>query len=171
MYYGGYNNFCMKIGIALIVALLTVADDACPQSQMDINACAADDAMKIGKKIEKAIANLEATAKGNSEFIQKLNTSEKLWEKFTDAHIDAIFSVAPNEGLRMKYGSIFDYCMSLYDGQLDSYRLKELTNWYKPSQGIQKINVLAEYQSADKKLNSVYKEAIESNDDPYLRRI
>jgi len=108
----------MKQVITLLAFLASVSlfanDIQCKEdgNQIEINQCAYEEFQKADAELNKIYAEVRKRNQDDQLFLKNLKTSQKLWLKFLDTELNAIFS-CPEGNQRICFGSMFPL---LYNG-------------------------------------------------------
>jgi len=97
-------------------------------TQADINEAAYREYDRSRKLMKKIFKNIIADYSKNKKFIKKIIVSQKCWERYLAAHLDAIFPV-PDNSKRLYYGSSFSMDYYMVKSMLTLKRAKELNAW------------------------------------------
>jgi uncharacterized protein YecT (DUF1311 family) len=103
------------------------------QTQMEMN----EEALKSYKKTDAELGRvyqkiIQKYAK-NTEFINALRSSERLWIQFRDAEVKMMY---PASDSRNEYGSMYPLCLYSYLEVLTRSRVNQLSLWLKdPADG------------------------------------
>lgn len=129
----------MKTSIAILILLLSTTlfanDIQCKEdgNQMEMNQCAYEDFQKADKELNKVYQEVRKKNKNDKLFLKNLKTSQKLWLKFLDAELNAIYS-CPEGNQRICFGSMFPL---LYNGSkttLTKDRTAQLKRYLDPTE-------------------------------------
>lgn len=80
------------------------------------------------KEMNRVFNQILIDYKNDSNFIEKLKVSQRLWIKFRDAELEMKFP----ESDKRYYGSMYPMCASGYLEQLTKERTKKLMEWLNP---------------------------------------
>lgn len=99
------------------------------QTQLELNQKASEKYSEADKELNRVYNQILTDYKDDSNFIEKLRISQRLWIKFRDAELEMKF---PESDKRMNYGSIYPICNNEYLEQLTNERTKKLMEWLNP---------------------------------------
>jgi uncharacterized protein YecT (DUF1311 family) len=128
----------MKQSVAILTLLLSTILFAnniqCKEdgNQMEMNQCAYEDFQKADKELNKVYQEVRKKNTNDKLFLKNLKTSQRLWLKFLDAELNAIYS-CPEGNQRICFGSMFPL---LYNGsktELTKDRTKQLKRYLEDS--------------------------------------
>ena len=80
------------------------------------------------KELNKVYNQILTEYQSDTNFIEKLKSSQNLWIKFRDAEVEMKYP----ESDKSYYGSIFPMCFSEYLSELNKQRTRKLKEWLKP---------------------------------------
>jgi uncharacterized protein YecT (DUF1311 family) len=120
----------MVILTLLLSTILSANEIQCKEdgNQMEMNQCAYEDFQKADKELNQVYQEVRKKNKKDKLFLRNLKTSQKLWLKFLDAELNAIYS-CPEGNQRICFGSMFPL---LYNGskrELTKDRTKQLKKY------------------------------------------
>lgn len=122
----------MKFSVLLFVSLLGGPAIAIAQqeikcndagTQLELNACAADDFRKADRELNEVYAALLKKEAGDRTFIKKLRAAQRAWLAFRDAELEATFACDPAE---VCWGSMLPMSMAFYKAKLTRDRAQRL---------------------------------------------
>lgn len=99
------------------------------QTQMEMNQNAGERYTVADKELDRVYNQILIDYKNDSNLIEKLKISQRLWIKFRDAELEMKF---PEPDKRFNYGSMYSMCASGYLEQLTKERTKKLMEWLAP---------------------------------------
>ena len=94
-------------------------------TQQEMNKCAYEDFQKADKELNKVYNEVRAKNKGEKFFLTNLKTSQKLWLKFLDAELSALFPCKEGEE-RICFGSMYGLLYNTSKAELTEERTKQL---------------------------------------------
>ena len=120
----------LSIALAFIAAPATAwAADAVKcnpaGTQVELNACAADELNEADQKLNKVYAALLKKEAKNTAFIQKLRAAQRAWIAFRDAELDATYA-CQNSNARVCWGSLLPVRYTSYKAKLTCERTERL---------------------------------------------
>lgn len=98
------------------------------QTQLNMNQTAGEKYSMADKEMNRVFNQILIDYKNDSNFIEKLKVSQRLWIKFRDAELEMKFP----ESDKRYYGSMYPMCASGYLEQLTKERTKKLMEWLNP---------------------------------------
>jgi uncharacterized protein YecT (DUF1311 family) len=98
-------------------------------SQGGLDACAAGEYSKADSELNAVWKAILVKYADQPAFLSKLKTSQRLWIKFRDAEIDAMYPVGRSEDPDEIYGSAYPMCISQAETRLTEQRIKQLKAW------------------------------------------
>lgn len=107
----------------IIIALASFS-----QTQLNMNQTAGEKYSMADKEMNRVFNQILIDYKNDSNFIEKLKVSQRLWIKFRDAELEMKFP----ESDKRYYGSMYPMCASGYLEQLTKERTKKLMEWLNP---------------------------------------
>ncbi len=114
----------MKKSLIFIVSILSLSFSY-GQTQGEINQDAYKEYEKSDKEINLVYQKILKEYKDDTAFINNLKTAQRLWIKFRDAEVEAMYPDR-EEGY---YGSMHPMCLSLYMKELTDDRIEKLKIW------------------------------------------
>jgi uncharacterized protein YecT (DUF1311 family) len=75
-------------------------------TQLELNACAADDFAKADKELNEAYAELLKDKGKDKVFVRKVRAAQKAWLTFRDAELEALFA-CEDQDPRVCWGSMY----------------------------------------------------------------
>ena len=75
-------------------------------TQLELNACAADDFEIADKELNEVYSELLRVRGDDEVFVQKMRTAQKAWIAFRDAELEALFACADSNP-RICWGSMY----------------------------------------------------------------
>jgi uncharacterized protein YecT (DUF1311 family) len=101
------------------------------KTQMEINACAGDEATRTDAELNAVYRKLLAAAGSDTDAVEKIRAAEKAWLIYRDAYLEAMY---PAKDKQAEYGSIYPMDVALLTAKLNGRQtqaLKELLSQYK----------------------------------------
>ena len=126
----------MKKSIVLLTLLCTATlfanEVQCKEdgTQIEMNQCAYEDFEKADKELNRVYKEIRKKNKKDKFFLKKLKASQKLWLKFLDAELDAIYSCEEGEK-RICFGSMFPLLYNDSKTELTNDRTEQLKRYLK----------------------------------------
>ncbi|MEX1190967.1 MAG: lysozyme inhibitor LprI family protein [Brumimicrobium sp.] len=99
------------------------------QTQLELNQKASEKYSEADKELNRVYNQILTDYEDDSNFIEKLRISQRLWIKFRDAELEMKF---PESDKGMNYGSIYPICKYQYLEQLTNERTEKLMEWLNP---------------------------------------
>jgi len=99
------------------------------QTQMEMNQVINEKYLKADKELNRVYNQILIDYQDETNFLEKLKSSQRLWIKFRDAELEMKF---PEPSKRLYYGSMYAMCESGYLEQLTKERTKKLKEWLQP---------------------------------------
>ncbi|QGZ38939.1 uncharacterized protein YecT (DUF1311 family) [Pseudoduganella flava] len=101
-------KYWVAAALGMAIGAAMAADIRCNPagSQMEMNACAADDLRKADAELNATWQALLRKEANDKVFIAKLRTAQKAWLAFRDAELAAYFA-CEDENERMCWGSMY----------------------------------------------------------------
>lgn len=102
----------MKPAIVILILLLSSTlfanDIQCKEdgTQMEMNQCAYEAFQKADQELNKVYNEVRQKNKEDKLFLKNLKTSQRVWLKFLEAELNAIYS-CPEGNQRICFGSMF----------------------------------------------------------------
>ena len=101
-------------------------------NQAEMNQCAYEEFQKADKELNKVYNELRAKNKKDKLYLKHLKTSQKLWLKFLDAELNAIYS-CEDKNKRICFGSMYPLMFNSSKAELTQDRTKQLKRYLKNS--------------------------------------
>jgi len=101
------------------------------KTQMEINACAGDEATRTDAELNAVYRKLLAAAGSDTEAVEKIKAAEKAWLTYRDAYVEAMY---PAKDKQAEYGSNYPMEVALLTAKLNGRQtlaLKELLRHYE----------------------------------------
>ena len=98
------------------------------QTQSKMNETENDKLIKSEKRMATVLKQINVLYADSPVFLKKLRISQTCWEKFRDAHLDALYPDLNNNTLQ-EYGSVFPMAYAMEKRNLTEQRIKELMLW------------------------------------------
>ena len=102
-------------------------------TQLELNACAADELNKADQKLNEVYAALLKKEAKNTAFVQKLRAAQRAWIAFRDAELDATYA-CQNSNARVCWGSMLPLRYLSYKAQLTRERTTRLQQFLDKGQ-------------------------------------
>jgi uncharacterized protein YecT (DUF1311 family) len=122
----------MRMLVLVILASIgghaTAADFAmCNEAgtQLELNACAADDFEKADKELNEAYSELLRERRDEPVFVKRMRAAQKAWLAFRDAELEAIFA-CEDANPRICWGSMYPMSYSFEKARLTRERTQAL---------------------------------------------
>ena len=109
----------------LVIINFSVHNNAHAQTQMEMNTTAYSDYQKVDKQLGVVYQKVIKEYASDSNFIDALRASERLWIQFRDAELKMKY---PAKDTRT-YGTVYPMCTSTYLAELTMTRINELKKW------------------------------------------
>jgi uncharacterized protein YecT (DUF1311 family) len=97
-------------------------------TQMDINACAGQEADRVDAKLNAEYRQLLAKAAGEENAVPKIKAAERAWIAYRDAYVEAMY---PASDKRMEYGSMYGMDVALLRAKLTQQHLADIQELLK----------------------------------------
>lgn len=104
------------------------ACNAKAQTQMDMNACAGDEANRVDAKLNALYKQVLAKAAGEENAVAKIKASERAWIAYRDAYVDATY---PATDKQAEYGSMYGMDVALLRARLTQQHIADLQELLK----------------------------------------
>ena len=115
-----------KIMLTLLAAGGMLMTSANAQTQKEMTDSAGKSLTRKDKVMRLVLKRIFAAYKDDKAFLEKLKLSQKAWEKFRDAHLEAMF---PAKDKFSAYGSFFPVAYDAEKEALTDARIKQLKRW------------------------------------------
>ena len=115
-----------QIFITFIVITITLTSFS--QTQLEMNQQSSVEQFSADDELNYVYNQILIDYQNDSNFIEKLKISQRLWIKFRDAELEMKFP----ETDKRNYGSMYPMCANGYLEQLTKERIKKLKEWLKP---------------------------------------
>lgn len=102
-------------------------------TQLEMNACAADEFEKADLKLNEVYKALLKKEAKNVIFIQKLRAAQKAWLAFRDAELEAMYA-CEEKNQQVCWGSMLPMCYSSYVAKLTRERTQRLQQFLDEGQ-------------------------------------
>lgn len=115
-----------QIITALIIITVTLTSFS--QTQLEMNLKSNEEQFSAENELNYVYNQILIDYQNDSNFIEKLKISQRLWIKFRDAELEMKFP----ETDKRNYGSMYPMCANGYLEQLTEERTNKLKEWLKP---------------------------------------
>jgi uncharacterized protein YecT (DUF1311 family) len=121
-----------RLAIALLISSFPVFAQQSPryracisrtQTQLQMNACASDEAARVDAQRTGIYQTLLSQAANHAEAVTKIRAAERAWVAYRDAYLDAMY---PATNKQAEYGSIYPMDANLLRAKLTVRHLIEL---------------------------------------------
>jgi len=120
----------------LVTSLSASAQDSPPyracnknaKTQMEMNACATQEADRVDADLNGIYHKVLAAAAGDQSAVAKIKTAEKAWIVYRDAYMDAMY---PADDKQAEYGSIYPMEEELLRAKLTQRQVVALSELWK----------------------------------------
>ncbi len=118
----------------LLYSSLFANDIQCKEdgNQLEMNKCAYESFQKADKELNKVYNELRAKNKKDKLYLNHLKASQKLWLKFLDAELNAVYT-CEDENKQMCFGSMYPLMFNSTKTELTQDRTKQLKRYLKNS--------------------------------------
>jgi uncharacterized protein YecT (DUF1311 family) len=107
------------------ILLIFVSNYSFSQTQLELNETEHKNFLKADKELNQVYQTIIKEYKSDTEFIQNLKASQRLWIRFRDAEMNMMYP----DRRPGHYGSIHPMCWSIYKTELTNERIKKLKKW------------------------------------------
>ena len=77
-------------------------------------------------EMDRILAEILSRFADDTRFIEKLQASQKTWQRYRDAHLEALY---PADDKMLAYGSAYRHCRQIALAELTRERIKHLRKW------------------------------------------
>ncbi len=114
--------------IIITFFIFTITLTSFSQTQLEMNQEINEKYLNADKELNRIYNQILSEYQNDTNFIEKLKSSQRLWIKFRDAELEMKFP----ESDKRYYGSMYPMCASGYLEQLTKERTIKLLEWLKP---------------------------------------
>lgn len=100
------------------------------ETQMELNACAGLNAQKADVAMKRVLDRIAKVYKTHPVFLDRLAASQKAWERYRSAHLEARFPLDDKD--TYSWGTVHSMCESSEHSGLAHVRAKTLLDWLSP---------------------------------------
>ena len=123
-----HNSNKMRQTITIFF-FISIALTSFSQTQLEMNQSTGERYSLADKELNRIYNQILVDYKNDSNFIEKLKVSQRLWIKFRDAELEMKF---PEPDKRFNYGSMYPMCAAGFLTELTKQRTEKLKEWLKP---------------------------------------
>ena len=118
-------KFVEKIIISLLLVVI-LNQIVFSQTQKELYKEICEDMIKAEKEMENVVQKIRNKYYNDTLFLAKLETSQKRWLQYREAHIEMKFPVKDKQ---FEYGSMYPTCYCLEKISITQKRIKDLEMW------------------------------------------
>ena len=124
---------CAVLALSAIPAFAqdSAAYQACNEkakTQIDMNACAGQEADRADAKLNTAYRQLLSKAASEQNAVPKIKTAERAWISYRDAYLEAMY---PATDKQLQYGSMYGMDLALLRARLTGQHLSDVQDLLK----------------------------------------